>query len=141
MIIPPGFTTVTPYLFAKKADGLIEFLVNAFEAKELQRTLRPDYSVANALLKIGDSMIMITEAREDYPPMPASFFIYVASADYTMAKAVKAGATVEMDVTDTPHEDRQGGIRDPFGNIWWISQRLADKPYIGHLYRVKRDSG
>ena len=46
-----------------------------------------------------------------------------------MEQAISAGATCEMEVADMPYDDRQGGIRDPFGNIWWISQRLIDESY------------
>ena len=46
-----------------------------------------------------------------------------------MARAVSAGAEKIMDVEDMPYQDRQGGVRDPCSNIWWISQRLVEGPY------------
>jgi len=55
--------------------------------------------------------------------------MHVENADLAMEQALNAGATLEMEVADMPYDDRQGGVRDPFGNIWWISQRLVDGPY------------
>ena len=61
--------------------------------------------------------------------MPSAYYIYVENSDQAMKQAMLAGATLEMEVFDMPYGDRQGGVRDPFGNIWWISQRLVDGPY------------
>ena len=61
--------------------------------------------------------------------MPSAFYLYVEDADAAMKKAIDAGADLEMEVADMDYGDRQGGVRDPFGNIWWISQRLVNAPY------------
>ena len=61
--------------------------------------------------------------------MPASYYVYVNNADEAVAQAVSAGATQIMDVADQPYGDRQGGVRDPHGNYWWISQRLNEGGY------------
>ncbi len=61
--------------------------------------------------------------------MPASYYLYVENADEAMQKAMAAGATRITDVADMPYEDRQGGIKDQFGILWWLSQRLVDGPY------------
>lgn len=34
-----------------------------------------------------------------------------------------------MEADDRPYGDRQGGVKDLHGNIWWISQRTAHEPY------------
>jgi PhnB protein len=61
--------------------------------------------------------------------MPAAYYLYVDDAPAALQKALDAGATLEMKVADMPYGDRQGGVRDPAGNIWWISQRLVFAPY------------
>ena len=129
MFIPPGFSQVTPYIFAADAVTLIDFIVAAFGAAEQQRSLRPDGRVANSIVRIGDSMVMVTDGDERYPARPAAYYLYVEDADDSMAKAIAAGATLEMPVSDMPYGDRQGGVVDPVGNIWWISQRLEEGPY------------
>jgi PhnB protein len=80
-------------------------------------------------IEIGTSIIMASEANEQYPSMPSAYYIYVENAHSDMNQAISAGAVLEMDVADMTYHDRQGGVKDPFGNIWWISQRLVDRPY------------
>jgi PhnB protein len=46
-----------------------------------------------------------------------------------MRRALAAGAAKIMDVADMPYDDRQGGVKDPYGNLWWLSERLVDGPY------------
>lgn len=130
MLVPPGFATVTPYMFAEDAERLIAFLVDGLGGQEALRSLRPDGKIANAQVRIGTATVMISESSTQYPAMPASYYLYVANAEESMTKALKAGAVLEMDVADMPYGDRQGGVRDPAGNIWWISQRLAPGPYV-----------
>ena len=50
-------------------------------------------------------------------------------ADEKKRRALAEGATLEMAVADMPYGDRQGGVRDAWGNLWWISQRLVSAPY------------
>ena len=61
--------------------------------------------------------------------MQAAYYVYVKDADRTFAKALSNGAGKIFDPMDMPYEDRQGGITDPFGNIWWISTRLVEEAY------------
>jgi len=129
MHMPPGFSTVTPYFFVADAEAFVAFLCAAFGGAEVLRSLRPDGRIANAQVRIGGSTVMVGEASPAYPPMPASYYLYVADADATMACALAAGGALEMAVQDMPYGDRQGGIRDPHGNLWWVSQRLVEGPY------------
>ena len=130
MFIPEGFSTVTPYFFISKADEFVEFLTKAFGGIEIGRSLRADGKIANAQVRIGTATIMVSEATGKYSAMPAAYYLYVENADSAMQKAIDNGATLEMEVSDMPYGDRQGGVLDPFGNIWWISQHLEDKPYF-----------
>ena len=129
MYIPSGFSTITPYFFVKDAESFVEFLVNAFGAIEVLRSLRPDGRIANAQVRVGTSMVMTSEADGCYPPMSSAFYLYVENADQSMSQAIAAGALLEMEASDMPYGDRQGGVKDPHGNIWWISQRLVQTPY------------
>ncbi|MCP5358871.1 MAG: VOC family protein [Pseudomonadales bacterium] len=130
MYIPDGFNTVTPYLFVSGADTFVEFLKKAFDGEELGRSIRPDGKIANAQVRIGSSTVMVSEAPEQYKSMRSSYYLYVEDADIAMEKAIENGAKLEMAVDNMPYGDRQGGVVDPFGNIWWLSQRLESKPYF-----------
>lgn len=129
MYIPPGFSTVTPYFFAVDAESFVRFLVDGLGGTETCRTMRPDGKIANVQVRIGTSTVMVSEASAAYPAMPSSFYLYVESADRSVARALEHGAALEMPVADMPYGDRQGGVRDRHGNIWWISQRLVHEPY------------
>lgn len=129
MNVPPGFARVTPYLFVDDAPALVRFLVEGLGGIEVLRSLRPDGAIANAQVNFGSNTVMVSEASADYPAMPCSMYLYVDDAEAVMAQALAQGARLEMPVMDMPYGDRQGGLRDAHGNLWWISQRLVDGPY------------
>ena len=129
MIIPKGFQTIAPYLFCDEPHRCGKFLSEAFGATELGRTVH-EQIIVNLQMQIGTTAMMISQANERYTARPAAFYIYVEDADASMVKALAAGAALEMEVMDMSYDDRQGGVVDPFGNIWWLSQRLIDKPYF-----------
>ncbi|CAN5412722.1 N/A [soil metagenome] len=129
MRIPDGFSGVTPYVFVGRADDYVAFLIAALGGRELGRSTMSDGRIANCQVSLSGATIMISEASDAFPPTRAAYYLYVEDADVAMARAVAAGAASIMDVDDMPYGDRQGGVRDPAGNIWWISQRLTDEPY------------
>lgn len=129
MYIPPGFGTVSPYIFADRAERLVAFLVEGLGGLETVRTLGPNETIANSQVAIGTSTVMVSEANGRFPPSQASFYLYVEDADDAMARALRAGGTPVMEVGDMPYGDRQGGVADPCGNLWWISQRIVREPY------------
>ncbi len=129
MYIPPGFSTVTPYFFVTNAEGFVAFLIAGLGGVEQLRSLRPDGKIANAQIKLGTSTVMVSEASVQYPPMRASYYLYVTDARAALRSALAHGAALEMEVADMPYGDRQGGVRDPHGNIWWISERIVHEPY------------
>ena len=130
MTVPPGFHTITPYFFVKGADDFVAFLAAAFDGVETgPRSLRPDGRIANAMVRVGDATAMVSEGSGAFPAMPGSYYLYVDDADATTARAISCGATLVMEVGDMPYGDRQGGVRDAHGNLWWISRRLAPGPY------------
>ncbi len=123
MKMPDGFSAITPYLFVDNPSEYVDFLVSAFGATELSRTMRGD-QIANVCLSINDARLFLGEATEQYPAMTTSLYLYVENADASVAQAINAGGQLEMEVMDMPWGDRQGGIRDQGGNIWWVSQHL-----------------
>jgi PhnB protein len=129
MYIPPGFNTVTPYFFVTNAENFMRFLVHGLGGTETCRTMRPNGLIQNVQVTLGTSTVMVSEASQRYTPMAAAYYLYVEDADASLQRALKHGATLEMEVDDMPYGDRQGGVRDPHGNIWWISQRTVHEPY------------
>lgn len=129
MYIPPGFNTVTPYFFVQNAEAFISFLIDGLGGTETCRTMRPDGLVANVQVVLGTSTVMVSEASKGYPAMSGAYYLYVENADASMARAIEHGAALEMAVQNMPYGDRQGGVRDAHGNIWWISERIVHAPY------------
>lgn len=127
---PDGFGNVAPYIIAANPEELIKFLKNAFFARELNRSTNPETGhIANCILKIGDTCIMITQARDEFPNSNAAFYLYVDDVDELHKRAIQHGATPLFEPADMPYEDRQSGILDTSGNYWWISKRLKNKGY------------
>ena len=124
--IPEGFHTVTPYLLVPEVARLIEFLKQAFNAREIHRSDMPDGTVMHALVQIGDSMVMLGEARGDWKPMPVMLYLYVDDADAWYHRALGAGATSVKELTNEFYGDRVGGVQDPSGNQWWLATHVED---------------
>ncbi|WP_010409977.1 VOC family protein [Citromicrobium sp. JLT1363] len=130
MHVPKGFAVVTPYIFVDGAEKYIEFLEAAFNAIEIGRSKAPNGRIANCQLRLDTATIMVSEASEQFPASSGAFYFYVEDADTAMERALDAGAEKIMDVENMPYGDRQGGVRDTSGNIWWVSERLSAAPYF-----------
>jgi len=132
--VPDGYHTVTPYLYVKGAANAIDFYKKAFGAEELGRHAMPDGSIMHALMRIGDSMLML---NDEFPQMnckgPASIGgtsvtlnLYVQDADKSWERAIQAGAKVKMPIADQFWGDRYGILTDPFGHDWSIATHKKD---------------
>lgn len=128
MNIPDGFARVTPYLFAENAVQYMDHLIGALGGEDGGRTMRDD-TLANGIVRFGDASIMISEAGRGLSPSQVTLYLYVEDADAAMTRALEHGMEKFMDVADMDYGDRQGGVTDKAGNIWWLSQRLEDKSY------------
>ena len=126
---PDGFSTLTPYIVADDPEALSDFLKTVFDAEEIGRTQSPGGPIANLQLRIGTCCIMLSQATAKLPAMPGAWYVYVGDADASMQRAKNAGATEILAVQDMDYGDRQGGVQDAWGHIWWISQRLVPELY------------
>jgi len=105
---------------------LIDFLKQAFEAKEIERMPGPNGKVGHAQLKIGDSMVMMGEADSQEKAMPCAMYLYVNDTDASYNRAIAAGASSIMAPADQFYGDRNAGVKDPSGNFWWIATHVED---------------
>ena len=124
--VPDGHHTVTPYLVATDAQAVIDFATKAFNATVVEDMRRPDGAVLHAELQIGDSRIMLGQASGQHPAMPAALYLYVPDADATYRQALAAGGISTMEPTDMFYGDRNAGVRDTNGNMWWIGTHIED---------------
>jgi PhnB protein len=134
--IPEGYQRVIPYLVTPGVAQVIDFLKTTFEAIEVgQRTQRPDGAVMHAEVRIGDSTIMMGEPMAGFPAMPASLYVYVTDTDAAYQRALAAGASSISPPADQFYGDRNAGVKDPAGNIWWIGTHIED---VSHEEMVRR---
>jgi len=132
--IPTGYHSVTPYLIVPNAESAMEFYLQAFGAKENMRLMMPDDTIGHAEIKIGNSIIMLSNANpergfkapEDYGGSPISVFLYVEDVDAFTAKALSAGAIEKQAPTNMFWGDRLSKIDDPFGYSWTIATHVED---------------
>ena len=108
------------------ADRLIAFATKAFGAVLQHRSTRSNGSIMHAELRIGNSIIMTGEPQRSFDPMPTFLHIYVEDCDAVYRQALAAGAESVMEPEDQFYGDRSGGVRDPFGNLWWIATQVED---------------
>lgn len=120
-----GFHTVTPYLIVQKAEQLIDFVKQAFSATELFRDTGSAGGI-HAEVRIGDSMVMIGGGDAwKGEPMPATLYLYLPNVDAAYNRALQAGATSIKEVSDEPYGDRLAGVKDSFGNVWYIATQIG----------------
>jgi PhnB protein len=115
-----NFPNIAPYFLVESAPKFIDFLVAAFDGTERIRVPRPDGSIMHAEVAIGNSVIEMGDANEQYPQRPMTIHVYVPDADVAYARALEAGASSLAPVADQHWGDRQGTVKDPFGNVWFI---------------------
>lgn len=119
--VRPGFNNIAPYILVKGAARFIDFLKSAFEAAERVRVPRPDGSVMHCELGVGNSVLELADADGQHRARAATVHLYVADADAAFGRALRAGASSVEVVADQPWGDRQGCVRDEFGNVWRIA--------------------
>ena len=120
---PPGYHSVSPYLIVNDVPRLIDFLIATFDAKEIERHQRPDGSVGHAEVRIGDSVVMMGGTPES---QPAHLYVYVDDVDATYGRGLRAGATSVREPELQYYGDKMGGLKDAFGNTWWIGTHVED---------------
>ena len=124
--IPEGHHTVTPYLAVQGAAKLLDFVKQAFDATELHCMPTPDGKIGHAQVRIGDSMVMLSDACGVWPAMPTALYLYVPDTDAVYRSALKAGATSLQEPANQFYGDRNAGVKDPSGNSWWIATHIED---------------
>ncbi len=132
--IPDGYHSVSPYLVCKDAAKAIDYYTKVFGAEETVRMPGPNGNVMHAEVKIGDSIVMLSDENKErghFSPetiggTAVSVMLYIDDVDGVFKRAVAAGATVEMPPADMFWGDRMGNLVDPFGHKWAIATHTED---------------
>jgi len=136
--VPGHLRTVTARLVVHDGNAAIAFYARAFGAEELgDRFTGPDGELIHAEIKIGDSVVMITQDSADGPVgsperlggrVTCVMATYWQDVDAAWERAVSAGAEVIYPLADQFYGERGGRIRDPFGQQLMMSQHIEDVP-------------
>src|SRR5712664_3078446 len=122
---PEGVPSVQPYLHLREAHKMIPFLEAAFGAEDLGVHKSPEGAVLHGTMRIGNATLEIDEAYGEFQPMPCHLHVYVPDTDAVYAEALRAGATSIETPQDKPYGDRSAGVKDAWGNSWFIATYLG----------------
>jgi PhnB protein len=122
--VPDGYTTVTPWIIVRGASDFIDFLKRVLDAEELGRLNGPDGSILHAELRIGTAIVMVFDTREGWAETHQCLRLYVEDAPAVLERALSAGSRLVTRVTELGFGDRVGRFADPWGNLWWVQERL-----------------
>ena len=119
---PIGWPSVVPRLFANDVAGLVEFLRAVFGAEGEPRSGAPSE------IRIGESIILVSDGGGVREAMPAFLHVYVENADETYRRAIAAGAQSIEAPADMPYGDRRATVRDSWANVWQVATCRGDQP-------------
>ena len=123
--IRKGFHTVTPYLLVAGAAKLIDFFKEGFGAEETFRMPPTGDSIMHAELRLGDSMLELSDATPEFPPRPVMHILQVDNVDASYRRALDAGGTSLAEPVEQAYGDREAGVVDVAGNHWYLTERRA----------------
>lgn len=124
---PTNYNSVSPYFIVNGAQKFIDLMKVIFDVKELRRYDTPDGTIMHAEIQIDDSVIMIGDSSDKFPPVPLVMHVYVPSVDKTFNKAIEAGCKViELPKERGGDPDRRATFRDFAGNVWSVGTQLKN---------------
>ncbi len=122
---PEGLRSVQPYLHLREAHKMIPFMETAFGAEALGVHKSPHGTLLHATMRIGNATLEIDEAHGEFQPMPCHLHLYVPDTDAAYARAMESGATSIDAPRNAPYGDRAAGVKDAWGNSWFVATYLG----------------
>ena len=125
-------TFFAPQLHIKSGVKDIDFYSKGLGAVELRRWTNDDGSIHVAELSIDGAIFHLHEEKPGsghFEPIAnkgvtALIGLFVEDVDKVIKNAVASGATIIEPPRDYDYDFRQGKIKDPFGHIWLIQNKL-----------------
>lgn len=122
---PSGYNSASPYFIVYHAKRLISLMEQLFEGKVLRLYEMKDGTVMHAEVQIDDSVIMLGEASEKYPPIQSVIHVYVPNVDDVYNRALELGCeSVQPPKEQEGDPDRRGTFKDFAGNMWSVGTQL-----------------
>ncbi|MGW1268439.1 VOC family protein [Streptomyces sp. NPDC002491] len=123
---PAGYTTVAPWVVTDDTGAFLDFVSLVFGGEELARVPTEDGSIGHGEIRVGDTVVLAFDRHANWPAMPSLLRVFVADADQAFSQAVAAGSQVVTPLAQDAFGHRGGRVKDPFGNIWWVTSRVED---------------
>lgn len=126
--VPEHYTAVTPWLISPSSARLIDFMHAAFGAQELPNSRITDQAgvIIHVVVRLGDAMLQLFDSRPGWGPTPSFLNLYVEDIAQAHQRALALGATSVTDITELWFGEKVCRILDPFGNLWWLNQRIEE---------------
>lgn len=121
---PEGYCSVSPYLIVEGAAGTVQFLTDSLDA-ELIRQFEDGARIRHAEVRIDDSVVMLADGVDGWPPVAAHVHVYVPDVDAALQRAVSTGAEIVQEPSQKEDEDRRCGVKDAGGTTWWLATRVG----------------
>lgn len=121
---PEKYNSASPYLVVKDAAATIDFLIQVFGAAELHRFPDENGRIVHAEVRIDDTVVMIADGADGWPPQPSHVHVYVPDVDDTYRRALEAGASAVQEPVKKDDADKRGGVKDGGGTTWWIATKV-----------------
>jgi PhnB protein len=132
--VPPGYTSLTPFVVVEGARAAIDFYTAVFGATVVSVMDGPDGTVAHAELDFGHGRLQLSDPNPKFelvagpagPAVSHSICLYCPDVDAVVARAAERGATIREEVSTFVTGDRFGSVLDPFGLRWAVMTRVED---------------
>ncbi|WP_245551309.1 VOC family protein [Nocardia paucivorans] len=123
---PEGYNTVSPWVVTEDTGAFLDFVSEAFGGEEVGRVVTEDGLIGHGEIRVGDTVVLAFDRHADWAAMPSLLRVFVVDADAAVSRALAAGAQIVTPISDDAFGQRGGRIKDPFGNIWWVSCHVED---------------
>lgn len=117
---------MAPWIVTDDTGAFLDFASKAFGGEEISRVPTEDGSIGHAEIRIGDTVVLAFDRRPDWPVMPSLLRVFVPDADEVFDRSTAAGAEAVTELANNAFGQRGGRIKDPFGNIWWVTSHIED---------------
>lgn len=119
---PTGYNSLSPYIISSNAQKMADMVGTIFDATITRRYDLPNGKIMHAELQIDDSILMLSDSNENYPPNKSILHVYVADSEAVYEKAIAAGCTAYQPVKQQEGDpDKRGTFTDFDGNMWSVS--------------------